>query len=293
MRLAEQCRRSWKILSSDPARGRVESVRLGELHLDVARLGRGDPIVLLPGLAGSWKLVMPLARALAEWFEVYACGLRGDRFSSCGICTQFGGAGEITQHAQDVSRLIGHLGLECPTVLGVSFGATIALELAVSNPHRIGRLIVQGGASQFPSTMGSTIARIVLERFPLPRDNRFVNQFSHLLYGGAPEPGPLFDFVVDRIWETDQCVMARRLAQLESFDIRDRLWQIEAPTLVLAGTRDVIIPPALQNALAKRVPGACFEVLREAGHIAFLTHRAQVVQRVRRFVKRTSASVLR
>ena len=71
----------------------------------------------------------------------------------------------------------------------------------------------------------------MLERFPLPSDSRFINQFFHLLFGSKPEPGPLVDFVIDRIWETGQSVMAERLAQLESFDISDRLWSIGAPTL--------------------------------------------------------------
>ena len=61
-----------------------------------------------------------------------------------------------------------------------------------------------------------------------------MNQFFHLLYGRKPEPGPLVDFVIERIWETGQGVMARRLAQLESFDVSDQLWRIDVPTLVLA-----------------------------------------------------------
>ena len=46
--------------------------------------------------------------------------------------------------------------------------------------------------------------------FPLPSDSGFVNQFFNVLHGTKPEPGPLPDFVVERCWETDQCVMARK-----------------------------------------------------------------------------------
>ena len=89
---------------------------------------------------------------------------------------------------------------------------------------------MNGAEARFRPTLGSTIARRVLERFPLPNDNRFVNQFFHLLYGAKPDPGPLVDFVIDRIWETDQRVMAERLTKLESFDVSDRLWRIDVPT---------------------------------------------------------------
>ena len=65
-----------------------------------------------------------------------------------------------------------------------------------------------------------------------------------------PEPGPLTDFVVERCWETDQAVMARRLALLENYDVSDRLWRLDMPTLVVAGSRDVIVPATRQKALA-------------------------------------------
>ena len=96
------------------------------------------------------------------------------------------------------------MGLEAPAVFGVSFGGAIALELAAEHPDRLGALIVHGVEAAFRPTIGSKIARRVLERFPLPSDSRFINQFFHLLFGSKPEPGPLVDFVVDRIWETGQ-----------------------------------------------------------------------------------------
>jgi pimeloyl-ACP methyl ester carboxylesterase len=253
----------------------------------VVRLGRGDPLVLIPGLAGSWKLVLPLARRLARHFEVITYGLRGDGHFPVGS----GGIWDIGGHADDLADLIDHLGLERPTVFGVSFGGAIALELALEHPSCLGSLIVQGADAKFPSTIGTSIARRVLERFPLPADNRFVNQFFNLLHGSKPDPGPLVDFVAERIWETDQSVIAQRLAQLEIFDVCDRLWRIEAPTLVLAGTKDAIVKPARQKLLAQSIPGARLEMLEGAGHIGFLTHRAEVARQVVRHLRRVKAHV--
>ena len=125
----------------------------------------------------------------------------------------------------------------------------------------------------------------------MPSDNPFVNQFFHLLYGARPEPGPLVDFVVERIWETDQSIMAQRLAQLEAFDVSDRLWRIDVPTLVLAGGRDVIVPPSRQRALADSIAGAQYEVVADAGHVGFLTHRTEFVRSVRRHLSRVNATV--
>lgn len=285
MRVAAKRRAEW-MAGSRILEGTQRQVRVGVGEwVDVVRVGSGDPIVLVPGLAGGWRLVAPLAERLSRRFEVIVCGLRGDRFPAAGSWAR-----EMADHAHDLADVIDRLGLERPTVFGVSFGGALALELATGQPQKVGALIVHGAEARFRTTIGSTIARRVLERFPLPADNGFVNQFFNLLHGGKPEPGPLAEFVVERCWETDQSVMARRLALLESFDVSDRLWRLDMPTLVLAGSRDVIVPAARQRALAAAIPGARFETLEGAGHVGFLTHRGAIAREVARLVRQVKHS---
>lgn len=284
MRLAAKWQDSWSLDFCCPEeRGRTR-IRLGDEPVDVIRLGKGEPLVLVPGLAGSWRLLLPLAHCLARRFQVITYGLRGDGPPSLGYSGPRCGVWDMGGHAADLASLIEQLGLERPTVVGVSFGGAIALQMAVEHPRRLGTLVVQGADSRFPVSIGSSIARRVLERFPLPSDNSFLNQFFNLLHGAKPEPGPLVDFVVERIWETDQSVIAQRLAQLEKFDIADELWRIDVPTLVLAGSKDAIVPASRQTRLARSIPGARVETLEGAGHIGFLTHRHDFARRVVRYL---------
>jgi 3-oxoadipate enol-lactonase len=264
------------MIAAQMLEGTQRLIRLGDGEsVEVVRVGSGDPLVLVPGLAGGWRLVAPLALRLSSRFQVTVCGLRGDRFPAGGPCAR-----EIGDHAQDLAEAMGQLRLERPAVVGISFGGAVALELACEQPHRVGALVVQGAGARFRSTIGATVARRVLERFPLPSDNRFVNQFFNLLHGGPPESAALAEFVVERCWETDQSVMARRLALLSSYDVSDRLWQIDAPTLVAAGSRDVVVTPAEQRALASSIPGARLVTLEGAGHVGFLTHRRDLARAV-------------
>lgn len=285
MRVAAKRRVGWT-MGPLLMEGTERQVRLpnGE-WVEVVRTGEGEPIVLIPGLAGSWRLVAPLAERLARRFEVIVCGLRGDRFPLGGAWAR-----SITDHADDLACVVEQLGLERPAVVGVSFGGAIALQLAIEHPRCVGALVVHGVESRFRTSLGSTIARRVLERFPLPNDNRFVNQFFNLLHAGMPEPGPVADFVVERCWETDQSVMARRLALLESFDVSERLWEIDAPTLVVAGERDVIVPAARQRALADGILDARFETIAGAGHVGFLTHRGELARHVTRMLRQVKHS---
>jgi len=284
MRIASSRRKEW-MLTSHLHEGRLVQVQQGGEWVDVVQMGQGEPIVLIPGLAGGWKLLTPLAALLAKHHQVTIPGLRGDRFPMGNASAR-----EVGDHARDIAGVIDLLGLERPAVFGVSFGGAIALELAVEQPQKIGALILQGVEARFRTTLGATIARRVLERFPLPSDNGFLNQFFNLLHGGKPAPGPLSDFVVERCWETDQGVMARRIGLLETFDVSERLWQVEVPTLVLAGTRDVIVPPSRQRALASGIPGARYATLEGAGHIGFLSHRAEVSRQARQFLREVSHS---
>jgi len=274
MRLAAKKRAGWAI-SAQLLEGTQSQVRVGGEWIDVVRVGSGEPIVLVPGLAGGWRLLAPLARTLSKRFSVHLCGLRGDRFPSGG-----GWATDLGDYARDLAEVIPLIGLERPGVVGVSFGGAVALEMAVSHPHALSALTLVGADAKFRASIASTIARRVLERFPLPADNPFVNQFFNLLHGGKPDSDALADFVVERCWETDQSVMARRLALLESFDATDRLWRVDVPTLILAGSRDAVVPPTRQRALSQAISGARFETLEGAGHVGFLTPRGDVARHV-------------
>jgi pimeloyl-ACP methyl ester carboxylesterase len=97
---------------------RMEALLTRTGRVEVLRIGRGDPLVLLPGLAGGWRLLVPLARRLARTHEVVMVGLRGDR----GLLD---GGGGLTprDHAEEVGRILDGLRLERPWLIGVSFGA--------------------------------------------------------------------------------------------------------------------------------------------------------------------------
>lgn len=258
----------------------VDSCLTQSGRVELIRVGRGEPIVLVPGLAGGWRLLTPLARSLARTNEVILCGFSGDEE---GFAPPRGAS--LTDHARDLDEVLTGLGLERPTVLGVSFGGAVALELAAERPGRLGALVVSGMEARFGQGIGPRIALRVLEHFPLPPDSGFINQFFNLLHGGRPPAGELAEFIVRRIWETDQGVMAARLRALSAFDVSDRLWRIDCPTLVLAGSRDVIVPAAGQSALAESISGARFETLTGAGHVGFLTHRVEFGRHVGRLLR--------
>ena len=87
--------------------------------------GDGPPLVLVPGLAGGFALVTPLARALAKRFRVISYQLRGE--NNCFDLRRSFGLGDL---ARDLAEFIDWHQLESPPVVGMSFGGLVAAEYA-------------------------------------------------------------------------------------------------------------------------------------------------------------------
>lgn len=254
-------------------------VQLRHYTADYCVAGDGEPLVLVPGLAGGYGLLGRLARVLARQFQVICYQLRGDE-DPLAVRRPAG----LVDLADDLADLQETLLLERPTVLGVSFGSAVAVEFALRYPRKAGRLVLHGVESRFRNQLGSRIARLALEQFPLPHDNPFFNQFFRMLFARRESIGPLLDYVAAQCWGTDQSVIAERLAMLTDFDVRDRIAGLAVPVQVIAGEADAIVSAAAQQELAASMPRGTFVSLAGAGHLCFLTRPKAFARAVSEFL---------
>jgi pimeloyl-ACP methyl ester carboxylesterase len=237
-------------------------------------------LVLVPGLAGGYELLGPLARLLARDFHVITYQLRGET-DPFALRRRF----DLRDLVDDLAEFLDGHGLENPAVMGVSFGGVIALKLAVRYPNRLRSLVVQGAGARFESGLLQQVASSVLARYPLPPNSPFINQFFNLFFGGKQAKGPLFEFVTRQCWQTDQSVMAHRFSLVERFNVEDRLDGIRVPALVMAGDRDMLVSERSLKALGEGIPEAEVVRLKGCGHLAFVTRPEQVAAEVRRFLQ--------
>ncbi len=274
--------REW--LSASGASFRSSSHRIGLAHLKyyTARYqvwGEGPPLILIPGLAGGMDLLGPLACLLSTNHRVITYQLRGE--DDCfAMRRQFG----LSDLVDDLAEIVDWFGLEKTSLFGVSFGGLLALEYAAHYPNRLNRLAVQGVGSRFESSLLEQVASVVLKRYPLPPDNPFVNQFFNLLFGKRQQPGPLFQFVTQQCWQTDQSVMAHRFGLARSFDMGDQLNHIRVPTLALAGNRDLLVSPRNLRALSDGIRESRLVRLKDEGHLAFVTCPGDIAREVNAFL---------
>ncbi|GAA1960023.1 alpha/beta hydrolase [Microbacterium deminutum] len=116
----------------------------GELH--ALTWGSGDEVIVaIHGISASAVSVQPLADRLASRYRLVAPDLRG-RGGSARLPGPFG----MAAHAADMVALLDHLGIERATVIGESMGGYVAVQLTVSHPGRVERLVLVDGGLPLP-----------------------------------------------------------------------------------------------------------------------------------------------
>jgi len=259
--------------------GRSGCAQLTHYTAEYREWGDGPPLILVPGLAGGYELLGPLARLLARHYRVISYQLRGE--DDCfAVRRRFG----LSDLVRDLAEFLDWHRLESPIVFGVSFGGVLALEFAARFPHRVNDLIVQGAGARFERGLLQSVAGLVLSRFPLPSDSPFINQFFNLLFGSREDDRLLFEFVTRQCWQTDQGVMAHRFGLVEQFDVGDRLHRIKAPTLILGAERDLLVSEKNLKALNEGIEQSRLVRLSGCGHLAFVTQPQRVAGEVRQFL---------
>jgi len=259
--------------------GRSGCAHLKHYTVRYREWGHGPPLVLIPGLAGGFELLGPLARLLADNFRVISYQLRGedDVFA---LRQRFG----LQDLVSDLAEFLDWHCLERPALFGVSFGGVLGLEFAARFPNRLQNLVIQGSGARYERGLLQRVAGAILSRYPLPSDNAFVNQFFNLLFGRRQKPGPLFHFVTRQCWQTDQAVISHRFLMVEKFDMTGKLDRIRVPALVLVGDRDWLVSDRSLSYLQQGISRLKLVRLPRSGHLAFMTHPQRVSQEVTSFL---------
>jgi pimeloyl-ACP methyl ester carboxylesterase len=229
----------------------------GSVHL--LRGGDGPPLLFLHG-AGGAGLWFPFHGLLAEHASVFAPDAPG-----CGQSDTLPGVQEVDDLVYFYLELLDRLDLDSPTIVGHSFGAWCAAELAVHSPERVGRLVMLSPPGlRIPGHMPLDIFFLQPQEIP-PVLFHDLDK-SSVLFGAEP--------TVDDILQAykDMTAMARYGWHpfLNDPKLERRLHRITAPTLVIWPDDDKIVPRAQAERYAERIPGARLETAADCGHAMHL-----------------------
>jgi pimeloyl-ACP methyl ester carboxylesterase len=228
--------------------------------------GEGQPVLLITGWMISSAVFDPIAH-LYEETRIIAHDHRGT-----GRSERWSGPVSAAVLAADAARVLDELGLEHAHLVGVSLGATVALELAVRMPHRVKSLVLLGGAAGGPRTALPPMTEAIATIATITRESaaRRSPWLACALFSPAfrsERPDLVAEYVPYFVSDLAPPVAALwQLVAVACFSRQGSLRNVQAPTLVLHGGADSMVAPANAVSLARAIPGAELHIADGSGH---------------------------
>jgi len=245
--------------------------RIGGLRVRYVDYGDGPPLLMVHGMAGSWESWLANIPALGEAYRVIAVDLPG-----FGASEALPSSDDFGAYLRVLEGLLDDLGIGAVGVVGHSLGGLVGLSLAAAAPERVRCLVLVsgGGAELSPLRL-----RVIQTVFFLFRLALAVPGFSRLLvatpagrlllspavrdWKGIPRD-LLVQMIPLRIGPGFMDAVRRAGRQLGELDLA----RIVAPTLLIWGRHDRILPLADARGLAADLLQAQLVVIDDVGHCA-------------------------
>lgn len=226
--------------------------------------GSGEPILLIMGLGYAHQMWFRTRPLLEAYFRTVVFDNRG-----VGQSDVPPGPYTIGQMADDAAAVLDAAGIQKARVFGISMGGMIAQEFAIGYPARVEKLVL--GCTSFGGKTAVTAAPEVL-------------QILRARANMTPEEGAeamvpyIYDAATPRVRVDEDLAIRRKvypsaegyLAQVKAINAWscvERLEGLKAPTLIVHGETDRLIPPENAGMLAERIAGAQLVMLSNASHI--------------------------
>ena len=259
----------------------IQQLRAGGRQLRVAVWSASQgltpkrPLLFFNGIGANIELMAPLA----AWFP--------DRdlitFDMPGV----GGSPKPTAPyrpcimAWTAARVLDKLGYAKVDVMGVSWGGGLAQQFAFQHPRRTGRLILAATSAGMLMVPGDPRA---LSKMANPQryiDPEFMRKNFETLYGGENIGA---DGHIGRISPPTRTGYLYQLGAMAGWTSVPFLPLLKAPTLIMMGDDDRIVPVINGQFLARLIPKASLEIIPGGGHLFLVSHAAEVVPRIREFL---------
>jgi 3-oxoadipate enol-lactonase len=252
-------------------------VQAGEVRVAYDSEGRGAPLLLMHGAEASRQMFAPLVPHLAKHFTVITYDQR-----DCGETEAPERAATLADLAADACKLVKALGLKRAHVFGSSFGGRVAQALALLYPQCVDRLVL---ASTWPlprpyEELCPDAWRLAELRRGLP------GTAEKLATWFFPEPFLQQRPELRRIFaqaRPDTARSLRRAATVTTI-VEAGVADIVAPTLVLAGELDRVVPATVTLAMAGRIRSADAALLPAIGHVTTMQAPEAVAAHLVRFL---------
>ncbi|MGH3754535.1 MAG: alpha/beta fold hydrolase [Pseudonocardiaceae bacterium] len=236
----------------------------GGTRLFWAQSGAGPAVLLIHGLGYTHEMWYRTVPALSPRYRVIRFDNRG-----VGRSDVPPGAYRISDMAEDAAAVLDAAGVEAAHVVGASLGGAIAQELALRHPSRVRGLVLActlcGGPRMVQPEPEVSATLLTRGKMPAEQGIRVMNPY---VYDPATPHERIEEDLAIRLrtYPSTQGYLGQLQAML-SWSSYDRLPEITAPTLVIHGESDRLVPAENGRIIAERIPGARLTLIPQASHI--------------------------
>jgi 3-oxoadipate enol-lactonase len=236
--------------------------------------GSGVPLVLISGLGTTSRAWYRNRPVFAKSYRTIALDNRG-----VGLSDVPPGVYSISLMASDVIAVLNAAGVPDAHVFGASMGGMIAQELALQYPERVRSLILgctAAGGSDAVQPGPKALEALTRLGMTAEESNTL---FAPVLYdAGTPRERIDEDMVIRLQWFPSALGYMGQLQGISAWEAYSRLSQISAPTLIIHGEADILVPAANAGIIASRITGAKLVLIPHAGHV-FWTYQPEATHR--------------
>jgi len=253
------------------------SLRDGRFQVHYWTRGRGAPVLYLHGWMGmhEWPAWLD---PLADRFRIVA-----PQHPGYGLTTGLEHLDDVIDFALYYLDLADALGLERPALLGHSLGANVALEMAALSPCSVGKLalVAPTGLWDEANPVADIFAMTDRDRDQMMWHNHDQAQAKGLVQ--VPETDDeKRRSALDRTRAL--AAAAKFLFPIPDRGLKKRIHRVKAPTLLLWGAADRVVPPGYGKLFQQHIPSSQVVVVPEAAHMPHLEQPGKVLEAVGRFL---------
>lgn len=236
-------------------------MQVGKLRVRYVDAGSGEPVLFMHGLGGSIESWTNNVDELAKSFRVIATDLPGFGLSDKPKMNY-----SIKFYRGFVVRFLKQLQLEQVSMVGSSLGGHIAAEVAINHPSLVKKLVLISPAGALPRSFKGSPA---LWRYVRVLNAKSVQQVKQALF--AVDNKPVDDSYAQLVYQkilmpgAKEAFLSALAGSAQAPRLNNRLGKIKAPTLLLWGKEDYMIPVKFVEPFVK-MKNCRIVMLENCGH---------------------------